>query len=423
MDNTIRLNKSKKIKKNMILYVLGRLTSLFGTNIYSFAISLYILKVTGSAELFSVSLAIGMITKVVFSSYAGVISDKIDRKKIVVGSDIGCGLVLLILVGISYIDTMRISYILIATFFLSLLNVFFDIAMTSSLAKIADNDNLVKINSLNTSVSAITQIFAPIIGGIIYAVVEVKFFLLINAVSFIISGITEIFIDFNINEDIQLENNNENETGKESNGFKAGIKFIKENKLIGNIAIFSTVMNFLLQFGIVIPMPYIINNVLELSETRYGVIQSLFAIGMLIVGIALSVLPEKERNLNKIIIGLTGFILATLFMGIAIIPGKFNISKDVYFYLYAVLTTVISLSVPLINIPLFVKLQKIIPDHLKGRVFGVVTTIAGVIAPLGTLLSGLLVEAVPICLLPISSSAILLIVIVFLFSNKEMRKI
>lgn len=414
---------NNKIKRNILLYILGRLTSLFGNNIYDFAISLFILKVTGSAELFSVSLAIAMVTKVVFSGYAGVLSDKLDRKKLVVGSDIGCGIVLMILVAVSYFDTMRIPYLLVATFVLSLLNVFFDISMTSSLSNIVDEKNLTKINSLNTSVTAITQIFAPVIGGIIYAMVDIKIFLIIDAISFVISGISEMYMDFNVNEDVKSEKNNEESAEDGKGGFKAGIEFIKENKLIASIAIFSTIMNFLLQFGVVVPIPYIVNNLLGLSEARYGIIQSLFAVGMLIVGIALSVLPEKERNFNKIIIGLFGFVIASALMGVVIIPGMFDISNDLYFYLYAAFCIMISISIPLINIPLFVKLQKIVPNNVRGRVFGVVTTIAGVVAPLGTLLSGLLVGSIPIYFLPISSSVLLILSIIVVFSNKEMRKL
>jgi MFS family permease len=71
----------KAVRKNIILLLLGQSVSLFGTSIYTFAISLYILSTTGSGFNFSLSLALGTLPGVLFSPISGVIADRFDRKK------------------------------------------------------------------------------------------------------------------------------------------------------------------------------------------------------------------------------------------------------------------------------------------------------------------------------------------------------
>lgn len=419
------LVKNNRITSNIILYAFGRLISLFGTYIYNFAISLFILKITGSAKLFSISLAIGMVTKVVLSSYAGIISDKIDRKKIIVSMDIISGITIVILFLVAYFDSLRITYIFITTFILAVCNVFFDVSMIASLANVVDDKNLTKVNSLNTSIDSIAQILGPIIGGIVFVIIDIKIFLLINGISFVISGITEIFLDFNVNEidDIQICNEARRDNQEKSQDFKVGINYLRSNKGIFKIVLFSTAINFLLQFGVVIPNPYIINNVIGLSETRYGIIQSMFSVGMLLGGILLSVLPEKKESYKKIVIGLIGFSISIVLMGVFIMPDMIILTKDTYFYIFICLSLVISLSIPLINIPLYVNMQRIIPNKIRGRVFGLITTIGGAIAPIGMILSGILISMIPTFILPMSSGIILIILSIIIFKDDEIRKI
>ena len=68
--------------KNMILYFTGSFLSNVGSGIYSFAIGLYILKITGSALNFALSMALGIVPRIILSPVAGTIADKFDRKKL-----------------------------------------------------------------------------------------------------------------------------------------------------------------------------------------------------------------------------------------------------------------------------------------------------------------------------------------------------
>lgn len=424
MTNIFILYKKNRVVRNMVLFLLGRFTSMFGTNIYDFAISLYILKATNSAKMFSISLTIAMITRVGVSSFAGIVSDKFDRRKLVVISDIMSGIVILVLFLLATIDSLRVSYIFTATFLLTICNVFFDVTIVASLPNLVDDKNLTRINSLNSSIDSAAQILAPILGGVIYAFIDIKLFILINGISFIISGISEQFIDFNFNKVQLQEEEIESDSKKESlsSSFNKGFIYLKSNKGLFTIVIFSLAINFLIQFGLVVPVPYILNNIICISEVEYGIVQAMFAIGMFCGSILLSLLPQREKLYRNIISGLFLFSIAFTMIGVFIVPGLFALSKFSYFIIYSALYLILAIAMSITNIPMYVTIQKLIPDSLRGRIFGLITTMAGGIAPLGTIISGTLMGVIPTFILPISSGTVLLIITLLLSLNKEVRE-
>ncbi|MFQ9955862.1 MAG: MFS transporter, partial [Turicibacter sp.] len=80
---------SKKLyDKNFNILVLGQIISLFGSSIQRFALSLYLLDLTGSASVFATILAISMIPVVLISPIAGMLADRGDKKKLMVLLDV-----------------------------------------------------------------------------------------------------------------------------------------------------------------------------------------------------------------------------------------------------------------------------------------------------------------------------------------------
>lgn len=429
MEKSIEQDRkvSTLVRKNIILFLIGRFTSLIGTNIYSFALSLYILKTTNSAKLFSISLFITMITKIVFSSVAGIISDNYNRKTIVILTDILSGLTVIGFLALVSLDSIRVSYIFIATFLLSLFNTIFDVGIVAAIPNLVDDENITRINALNSSVQSFTQIISPVLAGIVYSLIDIRFFLLINGVSFILSAIVELFIDFDVNK-ASSGPRNENRSEKQvKRGFLSqlleGVNYIKNHSVLKNIILYALSMNFFIQFGLVVSLPFIINKTLGLSEGQYGIIQGGFALGMMIGSIALSALPEKKRHYKQIRTASVIFSIFFILLGLILLPGFMKFSNTIYFIYYFIIYFLMAFTMPMINIPLFVILQKRVEDSMRGRVFGLLNSFAGSIAPLGILLSGVLIDLIPIYILPVLSGIALLVVVSLIFSRNELKEI
>jgi DHA3 family macrolide efflux protein-like MFS transporter len=72
---------------NFSLLVLGRVISETGSQMFKFALSLYVLDVTGSAVAFATIFGFSTFAAVLVNLFAGFVSDRYDRKKIMVVTD------------------------------------------------------------------------------------------------------------------------------------------------------------------------------------------------------------------------------------------------------------------------------------------------------------------------------------------------
>ena len=85
---------TQRIKKNFAIIAAGQLISLLGSAVQRFGMSLYLLDLTGSPELFAAVLAVSMLPYVLLAPAAGKITDSFSKKKVMIGCDIFSGVVI-----------------------------------------------------------------------------------------------------------------------------------------------------------------------------------------------------------------------------------------------------------------------------------------------------------------------------------------
>lgn len=416
-------NYQPKEKLNLILFALGKLVSLLGTYIYSFAISLYILRITGSGTSFAFSILVGTIPRVILGPIAGSIADRVERKKMIVGLDFLSGIVVLSLLGLSLIYGLKLSFIYATTFILSVISTFFNTTFSAAIPRLVFDKNLFKINSYGRAIDSSSSIIGPVLGGLVFGVVSMNLFLFINGISFILSGISEMFIDFNLNKLKEEEKNVSNMSMSVVwHDMKEVFAFIKSNKILCVIMPFSVSLNFLMVSILSVVLPFLVNNVLGMSSSQYGIIEGTFSVGMLIAAIVIGKLPEKEKKLKGLVFGILGMGITTIIMGI---PGleimkSFNI--NMIFGLYIVVVFLFSFILLMIDMPLTVLIQRTIPNNMLGRVWGVIGTISSSLMPLGIILAGVSLDLIPSYILFFVTGIYLIIAAAFMYKNKGMQE-
>lgn len=408
-------------KSNLILFVAGKFVSLFGTFIYSFAIGLYVLEQTSSGLSFANSIIFSMLPRIILGPFAGVMADRFDRKKIAVGMDFICGILMLSFFALSKFNGIKIQYVYLFSFLLSTANVCFDVAMEASKPNLVDRHNLTRLNSLSQSVTSIASISGPFLGGLVYGFFNIQGFLLFNGICFILSAISEAFIDFEYNS--PKDGNKKNEHQPMLEELKEGVKFFKNNKVLFSIMSFSLLINFAMQLSITVPLPYILTNTLEVSSSQYGIIKGAWPVGMLLGSILLSFLPQKDKIFKQSVVFLTIFISILMAIALPVTPVFSGYSKNVYFGYYIVIMGIGGMVVAFIDIPLMVVFQRLIPNEVRGRVFSLIGTMALGISPIGLLLAGLLIDHIPTWILPIASGGLLIAKLISFVKDEELRKL
>lgn len=390
MDNTNDFKKGKSknsVYLNMTIFLVGKLVSIFGARIMNFAIGLYVLKTTGSGMSFALTMIVSTIPAIILSPFAGVLADRVNRKMVVVITDTLSGVLLVIVYIISTKVGLSLNLVLITVFCISILNTFFNITMEASIPNIVDEKSLTKINSYSSSITSLASIIGPALGGFIYGFFPIEKFLLIAGVSFIVSAISEIFINFNFNNIEASKRPRE----KVISEIKSAIEYVKTKKIIFSILIFAVFINFAFS-GYIVSLPHIINIQLGLSSEQYGLIQSAFAIGSLLFSLIYSLLPEKRNNYKYLVYSLiiTSFLM--MMTGIPTLKLFHSASKIKLLLYFIFINFSIGGALIFLNLPTFILLQRETSDEYRGRVNGLLGTTSLSIQPLGMVLGGLFID-------------------------------
>ena len=117
-------NKKKPRTKEYLFIFNCKTVSIFGSSIYSFALGLYVLQITGSALNFAITLILGTIPMIVMNPFAGVIVDKVDKKKLVVCMDVLSGCLLITVYIVSNYYGLNLFIIYTTTFLMTVFTTF-----------------------------------------------------------------------------------------------------------------------------------------------------------------------------------------------------------------------------------------------------------------------------------------------------------
>ncbi|WP_043934375.1 MFS transporter [Bacillus sp. EB01] len=394
------------VKRNLFLFVPAKMVAVLGSSIYGFAIGLYILEQTGSSLNFAITLLMSALPRVLLSPVAGALADRYDRKKIIIFSDFGCAIWLgIILVLFTYV-TQDIWLLYIASAILTTLNTFYSNAVTSTIFNMVGPDNIQKAMSLNQSAASMSAILGPVLGGAFFGFMPITTFMAINIAAFSISGLLSLFIRYNLFA--------EKKDLVERTGFfqdlKEGFIYVRNEPFIKHLIFFAIWLNFWFT-AFPVALPYLVLVVRNMPSYQLGIIEGSFSVGTLLMALILSVRPEIKKKEFAILSGITGMSIALILMGLPSLPAVSGIPNTaIFIYLIALVLISSSLSM-VINMPIFVLLQKKTPDELRGRVMSLLETGASGMTPIGLILFGVLFEILPAwMLMAISGAAILLLV-------------
>lgn len=417
-ESTLSLEST--IKKNIALYFAGALVSNLGTFMYNFAIGLYVLTLTGSGQTFAISILFGMIPRVILAPFAGVLADKINRKKMTVIMDILSGLLLISLYFVTRVTTLSLSMIYISSALLTVFNTFFGISIGASIPNLVDEKRLIKVNSMRAMIDSIASIAGPLLGGVVYGLIGIKYFLLLNGLSFICSGISEVFINFNIHGHTV-----DDKTKAQSFGdtLKEGFDYLKQHELIVGLLKYLLFINFV-SSSISIVLPYMTVEVLKATPSQYGLIQMGFPSGIMLMSLLYTFFSKKEEKIfRKTAKNIVQFGLALLLLGLPSNPLLSGLSNNIHMILVAVVSFILGAIMISINIPLQTMMQLSIDDAYRGRVGGVIAMAAQCIMPVGIMVFGFLSDRMSSYLLPIISGILILSIGVIMLNDKKMQQI
>lgn len=367
-------------KKNISYLMLGQFISVFGGAILRFALSLFVLDVTGRADIFATVLAISSIP-VLFAPIGGAIADRFDRKLLMVLMDVANAIIaglLFLVVG----TTESILGIGVLIFILAIVGSFDTPVVGASIPLLVEEDELEKINGLSNGILQLSNVVAPIIGGIFYGVMGAKLLVASSILFFIIAAIIESFLKIPF------------EKREQSSGtimqiltadLKDGFKEVKNNQVIFKSITIAAAINFVLTSFFIVGLPVILRMTLQLNDTMYGIGMGVFSLASIIGAIFAGQLTKniKFNNFYRVFT-LSGILLILMNLLLSMT------SIGVGFMVVLVMEIIIGMMLSAISIYLITIVQRITPKENLGKVMATIIAVAQCAVPLGQLLMGLI---------------------------------
>lgn len=403
------------VRKNLVLFLLGKFVAAMGSSVYGFAVGLYILSQTGSAVSFSITLLLSALPHVLLSPVAGTLSDRWNRKRIIIFSDFGCAVWLTVIWFVFSFASQEIWVLYAAAGLLNVLNTFYSSAVTSAIPNMVGAEHIQKAMSINQAVISLSAILGPVLGGVLFGVLPFSIFMMVNIFTFVISGTAGIFIQYNLfaekkeaakKEAAKKEATKQSAAGKEADGnktslmsdLKLGVAYVKKQPFLLQLIFTAVMLNF--WFAIFpVAMPYLVLTVRRMASYQLGMIEGAFSIGMMVMSLILTVRSEVKRKGIAVVGGIFALAVLLACIGLPSLHVMLGISNRIIFLYLILIVLMLAAAIMMINTPIMVLIQKNTQDEYRGRVLSLIETGASAMTPLGYILFGIFLEKLPVWLL------------------------
>ncbi len=366
-----RTFSSLRKHRNYRLFFSGQVISLSGTWMQNVALAWLVVELTRSPVAIGVLAFCRFIPFTIFGLLSGVVADRIDNRRLVMGTQtasmvVSISLAVLVLSGAA---SLWLVYLLAALGGTALV---FDAPGRHGLTfQMVGREELPNAVALNASLFNASRVVGPAIAGVVIATVGVGPCFVLNALSFfaVLAGLacmrrSELF------PLVPAETAAPSVLGS----VREGLGFVRRSRpvrlVLGITAVVSTV-----GFNFHVLVPVLAADTLHAGPRTFGILSACFGLGAL--GGALLTASLGRASWKSLVLGAGGFSLTLLVLapqGTVLASALLLFATGVCFTLW----TSNSQSI----------LQLTAPDHLRGRVLSLYLFAFAGLAPLGGLLAG-----------------------------------
>ena len=357
--------------KNYRYYFCGMCVSTIGTWMQNTAQPWLAYSLTKSALLLSVVSALQFVPAMLFSLFAGVLIDRLPKKKMLVLTQ-SLSLVITFAVWV-LVATGRIQYwhLLVSASLLGMVNTL-DMPLRQALVvELVGHEDLVNAIALNSLTFNAARLIGPSIAGLVMGSLGVSACFLINSISFGAVLFSLIFI-----HPVACAVPESRERMGVIESIKEGLRYIVQNEdLFGTMLFIAVVSTFAFNFGVSVPV--FATQILGLEETGYGFLMSAVGAGAFLG--ALLVASLSKSGPRRLIL--------------SVFPAAAGVVLIVIGYMSGFASTSIALALGGFLCVTYLStansnIQVQTEDRFRGRVMSVYSLIVAGSSPIGNLFVG-----------------------------------
>jgi DHA3 family macrolide efflux protein-like MFS transporter len=393
------------INRNFSLLWFSQLVSQLGDKSYNIVLMWWLLEKTNSPFFVSSFLIVSMLPELIFGPVAGVYIDRWDKKKIVVVSDFVRGTIILLLAILYQSKFLEIWHIYVAALCISFCSALFNPTIMSVIPVIVEKDKLRQANALSQMVVGAVSIIGPLLGASSIVMVGYMGVLIFNGISYIISGIAELFLCMTT---IEVQT-------KESviNSLEQGFRFIwADIRVLVIVTVIAIVHVFV--GSIVVIMPFLAKLLDGNGIDNLGLLQSAIGGGM-ILGAGYSSKYVRKSFSEWYL------FYAIMYMGLGILAlGILQLIHIELVGFYIIVCIIIGSCIAITSVLWRTIAQICVPAEMSGRIFSVFSTTGNISLPISIGIFGVLLNYMtPGLLFFLAGSCLMAFGVALLYSNRK----
>jgi predicted MFS family arabinose efflux permease len=354
------------------LYFSGQLISQVGSSFTLFALPLLVFKITHSATNLALTTASEFVPYLLFGLVLGALADRVDRKRMMLLTDVGRGLVIVVLPVLALSGTLQVADIYAVAFVQSTLGILFTCGEFAAIPSLVGRDDLVAANGRIMATNSAGQILGPILAGVLVTLMSAADLLFFDAASFIVSAASLAVIRRSFNATDRPATAGAGVRGLLED-VRAGLQYVWSNPVLRSISLMMALINFVAsteQSQLVL----FAKRVLGATDSEVAVLFAAGAAGVVAVSIAAGAI---RRRLSFAVTALGGLVIAGLTVTAMALIGSYPPAL--------ILWAASSGFGLLLNINTASLRQAIVPDEMYGRVISIAQVLAWSAIPLGAL--------------------------------------
>jgi MFS family permease len=368
---------------NYLLLWQGQAVSHLGNQAFMIALTFWIKHNTGSATLMGLMGMTSGLAAILTGPLGGALADRWSRRRIILACDFFSGFSLLMLAGLVLLLPSATTLITMAIFAvavsLSCVSSFFSPAISAAIPDLVPKQRLAQANSIGQITVQMAIFIGQGIGGTLYRVLGAPILFLLDGLSFLYAAISTTFVS--IPQKRAAAENRKAGWGNFLQDVRAGWNYVRLRHGLRELVMVYTLLNFF-TIPIISLLPFYVEDVMQLKPDWYSWLIAAYGAGSMIGFLIAGLLRAAgDRRMHLIVLGMAGEAVCYCLLGLTR-QGEMAL-------LLAVLTGIVS---GMVHINLTTLLQQITPDQLRGRVFGLVGTIVGCLAPLAMAFAGIVAD-------------------------------
>ncbi|MFA5340737.1 MAG: MFS transporter [Clostridia bacterium] len=360
--------------RDFSILTIGSAVSMLGNAVSGFALGLLILDYTNSTFLYSLTLVIYTLPRIVMPLLAGPYLDRFSRKKIIYTLDFISAALYLIIFALLVFDFFNFVLIIILALIIGSIDGTYIVAFDSFFPNVVEKQNFSKAYSISSILYPLSAMMVPV-AAYFYENFSLAPLFAFNALTFLIAAIFETNIKAE-EKHITNEIIKSFDFSRYKDDFKTGLQYLKQEPGLAAITAYFVIMAFSDSSYGTLVLPYFKNNE-SFGVMTYTYVMAFAVVGRLIGGVLQYRFkyPPKKRFAIAIFV----------YTSIGIMSGTFLFSPIIIMMILNFLVGIFGVTSYNIRIS---STQNYLPDGIRARFNGIFQMLTMMGAIVGQLLAG-----------------------------------